>query len=233
MTAATQRRAENLAWCFQELLTTGERLRSGRQAVQDAESFRYALLEALGTAAEEARRRGYTGDDIKMAEFALVAFLDESILSLNNPVFGDWPRRTLTHQRFQHHEGGVIFFEKHSQLLARDETHETADLLEVYYLCMLLGFAGKYSMAGKGELKLIVDDTGERIRRIRRLPPEIAPAWELPGEPVRATGADPVVRKLIWVAAASLLLAIVLFGVYKFSLSSGVGRMEGLAQVRS
>jgi type VI secretion system protein ImpK len=234
MTAATtQRRTENLAFCFQELLTVGERLRSGRQIVQDAESFRYSLRETLKTAAEEARRRGYTGEDTQLVVFAVVAFLDESILNLQNPVFADWPRRPMQEELFGHHVAGEIFFQHLSKLLARDETQETADVLEVYYLCMLLGFAGKYSMAGRGELKAAVDQTGEKIRRIRRLGPEIAPSWELPAEPVRETGGDPVVRKLVWLAAACLLVAIVLFVVYKFSLSSGVGRMEGLAQVRS
>lgn len=233
MTATTQRRAENLAFCFQELLTVGERLRSGRQAVQDAESFRYSIRETLKNGGEEARRRGYTGDDIQLAIFAVVAFLDESILNLQNPVFADWPRRPLQEELFGHHVAGEIFFQHLSKLQSREESHDTADLLEVYYLCMLLGFAGKYSIGGRGDLKAVVDQTGDKIRRIRRLGPDLAPNWQLPGEPVRDTGADPIVRKLIWAAAACMLLAIVLFGVYKFSLSSGVGRMEGLSQVRS
>ena len=233
MTAAAQRRAENLAFCFQELLTIGERLRSGRQAVQDSESFRYGIREALKTAGEDARRRGYTGEDIQLAIFAMVAFLDESILNLHHPVFADWPRRPMQEEFFGHHVAGEIFFQHLGKLQSRDDTQETADLLEMYYLCLLLGFAGKYAMAGRGELKAVSNETGEKIRRIRRLSPELAPAWELPGEPVRRTGTDPVVRKLVWSAAACLLVALVLFGVYKFSLSSAVGRMEGLAQVRS
>lgn len=226
------RRAENLAFCFQELLTVGERLRSGRQAVQDAESFRYGIREALKTAGEEARRRGYTGDDIQLAIFAVVAFLDESILNLQNPVFADWPRRPMQEELFGHHVAGEIFFQHLAKLQSRDETHETADLLEVYYLCLLLGFAGKYSLGARGELKAISDATGEKIRRIRQLGPELSPGWELPGEPVRQTGPDPVVRKLIWAAAACFLIAVALFATYKFALYSGVGRMEGLAQVR-
>lgn len=232
MTAATHRRVENLAFCFQELLTIGERLRSGRQVVQDAESFRYGIRETLKTTAEDARRRGYSGEDVQLAVFAIVAFLDESILNLQNPVFADWPRRPLQEELFGHHVAGEIFFQNLAKIQARDDTQETMDLLEAYYLCLLLGFAGKYSLGGRGELKAISDQAGERIRRSRRLPAELAPSWQLPGEPVRRTGADPVVRKLIWVAAGCFLVAIVMFGVYLFVLSSGVGRMEGLSQVR-
>ena len=52
------RRSENLAFVFQELLTVGERLRSNRQQVADAASFRAQIWSAVRQADEEARRRG-------------------------------------------------------------------------------------------------------------------------------------------------------------------------------
>ena len=55
MTAATQRRAENLAFCFQELLTVGERLRSGRQAVQDAAPHNGAAFSFLAAPSSPCR----------------------------------------------------------------------------------------------------------------------------------------------------------------------------------
>jgi type VI secretion system protein ImpK len=233
MTATSQRRAENLAFCFQELLTVGERLRANRQVVQDAESFRYQIREALKMADTESRKRGYTGDDIQLAIFAVVAFLDESILNLRNPVFADWPRRPMQEELFGHHVAGEIFFQHLAKLLARDESHDTADLLEVYCLCMLLGFAGRYSMGGRGELKAAMDSTGEKIRRIRQLPADIAPMWALPNDAVKGTGADPWVKRLIYATAGCLLIALILFGVYKWNLGSRVGDMESLAQPRA
>ena len=100
MASNLDRRAENMAFAFQEVLTVGERLRANRQAVNDAESFRYQIREALKTADNEARKRGYNGDDIQLTIFAVVAFLDESILNLRNPVFADWPRRPLQEEMF-------------------------------------------------------------------------------------------------------------------------------------
>ena len=70
-------RPENLALIFQELFTAIERLRSNRQAVTDAESFRHHIREAVKTAAQEARNRAsYSTDDIRMATLAVVGFLD-------------------------------------------------------------------------------------------------------------------------------------------------------------
>lgn len=233
MTANIQRRAENLAFCFGELLTVGERLRANRQPVQDAESFRFQIREALKMAGEEARKRGYSGEDVQLSVFAAVAFLDESILNLGNPIFADWPRRPMQEELFGHHVAGEIFFQHLNKLLARDESQDTADVLEVYLLCMLLGFAGKYSLGARGELKAAADMAREKIRRIRQDSPDLGPMWALPQEQIRTSGADPWVRRLVFTAAGCLLLVLVLFGIYKISLGSAVDRMTSVAQARS
>jgi type VI secretion system protein ImpK len=229
MSSNLDRRAENMAFAFQEVLTVGERLRANRQAVSDAESFRYQIREALKTADGEARKRGYNGEDIQLAVFAVVAFLDESILNLRNAVFADWPRRPLQEEMFGHHIAGEIFFQNLQKILSRDDSQETADLLEVYYLCMLLGFAGKYSMHGRGDLQAIMSSAGTKIRRIRQLPPDLSPYWGLPNERIHVVQADPWVKRLMFTAIACFLLAAILFGVYKWNLGSGVSSVASTA----
>mgnify|MGYP003347957365 CR=1 FL=1 len=63
----TERRAENLAWVFQEVFTVIERMRSNRQPVTDANVFRHQVREAIKMADQEARKRGYDGEEIKLA----------------------------------------------------------------------------------------------------------------------------------------------------------------------
>src|SRR5579863_3283747 len=179
----TTRRPENLALVFQELLTGGERLRSNRQQVTDAASFRTQIWAAVKLADDEARRRGYSSDDIELAIFAAIAFLDESILNLRLPVFADWPRQPLQEERYGHHVAGEIFFQNLQKLLGRIDSQELADLLEVYHLCMLLGFAGRYLLGGQGELRATIMQTAEKIQRIRQLGTEFSPWWRLPNEP--------------------------------------------------
>src|ERR1035441_1866257 len=91
----------NLALIYQEILTAITRFRSNRQAVADAGSFRNQIKAAIGAAESEATRKGYAPDDVRLATFAVVAFLDESILNSNNPIFADWPRMPL--QRSEEH----------------------------------------------------------------------------------------------------------------------------------
>src|SRR5690349_20893423 len=123
-----QRRTENLAFVFQELLMVGERLRSNRQQVSDAASFRAQIWGAVKLADDDARRRGYSAEDIELATFAAIAFLDESILNLRLPVFAEWPRQPLQEERYGHHIAGETFFQNLQKLLGRQDAQELADL---------------------------------------------------------------------------------------------------------
>ena len=226
--SAVARRTENLALMLQEVLTAIVRLRSNRQAVSDANSFRIHMREALKSADQEARKRGYNGDAIQLAVFAAVAFLDESILNSRNPLFADWPRKPLQEELFGTHMAGEVFFQNLQKLLGQTDSQELADLLEVYYLCVLLGFGGRYSMGNKGDLRSIMDAVGEKIRRVRGYSPDLSPAWMLPKEAVRLTGGDPWVRRLGIAAISGAALALLLFAIFKFSLGSGISDLRAL-----
>jgi len=224
-----QARTENLALHFQEVLTAIVRLRANRQTVADAESFRHHMREALRLAGAEAQRSGYTMEDIKLAAFATVALLDETVLNSRNPLFADWPRKPMQEEMFGIHVAGETFFQYAQQILARNDSPEGADLLEVYYLCLLLGYRGRYSAGGHGELQAVKDSMLAKIRRIRGGYRGLAPAWALPQDPQRAAGSDPWVGKLTWAAIACAALAAILFVVFKLALGSGVSTLRDIA----
>ena len=75
---ALRPRGDNLALIYQESFTAIVRLRTNRQSASDSAQFRAHMRQLLGTAEQEAQRRGYSGEDTRMATFAVVAFLDES-----------------------------------------------------------------------------------------------------------------------------------------------------------
>ncbi len=226
----SQRRPENLAFAFQELLTVGERLRSNRQQVSDAPTFRAQIWGGVKLADDDAKKHGYSPEDIELATFAVVAFLDESILNLRSPVFSDWPRQPLQEERYGHHIAGEIFFQNLQKLSGRSDSQELADLLEVYYLCLLLGFAGRYSLGGRGDLAAIVMQTGERIQRIRQTGPELAPGWRLPRDTSRGVTSDPWVLRLAIAAGICFFILAASFGIYYSSLSSGVTKLEATSR---
>jgi type VI secretion system protein ImpK len=225
---ASLRRHENLALVFQEILVGSERLRTGRQTVTDPAVFRKQVIDALKMADQQARNQGYNADDIKLAIFAVVAFVDESVLNLRLPVFADWPRRPLQEELFGHHVAGEIFFKNLQELLGKNDSQDLADLLEVYLMCLLLGFAGRYSLGNRGELQAVTNATDQKIRRIRGSAAMLSPGWELPPEALQRAGTDPLVKKIGIAAAACVALALILFVAYKLILGSGLSSLSEL-----
>src|SRR5215475_5979514 len=191
-----ERRGWNLALGFQEIFTAVVRLRYNRQAVMDAETFRAQMRQALRVAEQEARARGCTAEDVKQVIFAVVAFLDESVLTSRNPVFVNWPRLPLQAELFGHQLAGEIFFQELQKVLNRPDSHEVSDLLEVYCLCLLLGFKGRYAAGGSGDLRGLIAASQEKIRRIRGAVGMLSPRGMIPADAVRLVQSDPWVRKL-------------------------------------
>ena len=224
-----QRRPENLALVYQELLTVGERLRSNRQTVTDARSFRAQIWEAVQQATDESRQRGYTQDDVELASFAVIAFLDESILNLRSQIFADWPRQPLQLERYGHQIAGEIFFKNLQKLLQRTDSQELADLLEIHQLCLLLGFAGRYSVGGRNDLRVFLQQTAEKINRIRQPGKAIAPNAGLPSESFVSLSHDPYVTPLMIAAIACLVLTVGLFGLFYYLLQSGAQTLQSAA----
>jgi len=217
---------QNLGLVFQEVLTAIERVRAKRERVADAESFRNDMRQALNAANQEGRKRGYSPEDIRVAMFAVVAFLDESILNSGIPAFADWPRKPLQQELFGGHQAGEVFFQNVDKLLAQSDSSVLADVLEIYLLCVLLGYGGKYSVIGRGELRSISERMAERIRRIRGGSADLSPSWAPQrGMAIRAP-ADPWVRRLGLAAAVSFCIGLLLFVIFKISLSSGASGLQ-------
>jgi type VI secretion system protein ImpK len=224
---ATLRRADNLALIYQEVLTAIERLRGSRQGVMDAQAFRHHTREALKTAANQALAAGYPADYVKFATFVAVAFLDESVLNSQNPIFADWLRKPLQEELFGTHIAGEVVFQNLDQLMTASDSQDLADLLEVHHLCLLLGFCGRYSVGNRGELAHRINQVAEKIRRIRGRVGPLSPAWALPQETVR-TIKDPWVRRLGILAIVAAVLMVALFVGYKVSLNSGVSDVRAV-----
>lgn len=219
---------ENLALLFQELFTAIVRLRAHRQDVSDAEVFRSQVLQAIRTAGQNAKALGYVDEDIQLTVFAVVAFLDESILNLRQPVFREWVRKPLQEELFGRHVAGEVFFQNLQLILGRRDSPEVADLLEVYELCVLLGYLGRYSIASKGDLRSMMGHAADKIRRIRGNQDDISPHWMLPDE-VAPTRIDPWLRRLVITAAACAFLTLALFTTYKITLGSDVSAVQALS----
>lgn len=227
---STKRRAENLAYIYQQILTVIIRVRQNRQAVGDANAFRANIQAGLRSAEKDAIKRAYNPDDIRTTTLAVVAFLDESILSSQNPVFSAWHANPLQEEMYGSHIAGETFFDNLEKLLSRPDTHDVADILEVSALCLLLGYKGRYALSGH-DTRPVIDAALEKIRRIRGPLTGLSPSWTVPEGAVVVAKKDPLVAILGFSALGCFVLALVLFFAFKLMLSSGASKIQEMAPV--
>jgi type VI secretion system protein ImpK len=220
--SSASRRRGQLAIFLQEALTAAGRLRANRQVAQDASSFRLHIKQLLGVADQQARQAGYDPASVKLGIFAFIAFLDESVLGSTQPMFAAWPRQPLQEEIFGEHVAGETFFRRLDELLATPDSEDLADLLEVYLICMLMGFRGRYALGDDGGLRDRITATRARIGRIRGDEGPIAPAGHLPVDERVPPSRDPWLPRLVAVAGLTLLLAVGLFVSFRLSLNADV-----------
>jgi type VI secretion system protein ImpK len=231
-------RTQNLASCYENALTIILRLSSlHQQTAANSHDFRASIRAALRAAMEQAKAMGYSSEINQWAFFAVVSLLDESVLKLQSPAFADWAQRPLQEEMFGHNRAGEFFFDNLRNLLTRQDSEETADCLEVYCLCMLLGFKGKYALVSTisygsgqagavrygGEIQTLIRQAREKIDRIRGqmsfLPDAPAPQVK------QVATVDPWSRGLGIAALVLFVLALVAFGGFWAILSSGASQM--------
>lgn len=211
-------RGENLALSYQGLFTGIVRIQSGRQHVTDGEVFRKRTKAALEEVQRDGVKSGYDGADVQETHFAVVAFLDSVILNSNETIRPEWERQTLQADLFGQNDAGTVFFEKLERFRSRRDSQQLADVLEVYLLCLLLGFEGRYSGGLRGELYSITERLRARIEDIRGKSGRIAPeavTLEAPA-PAKQAASRGLPYGLIMLGA--VIVTVLLFAAAKWSL---------------
>lgn len=230
MTTSTTAAPGQLALSQQDLFTVVARLRSDRAPVRDAESFRAQARTLLASAEQAGAAAGYAATDVRIALFAAVAFLDESVLNSSQPSLAEWSRRPLQDELFGGHMGGELFYQYLDQQLARPDEPALADVLEVFHHALLLGFRGRYG-SDAGALQSIAHRVGDRIARIRGASGDLAPAWRPVDDAVAAR--DPWIRRLAVGAVLTAVVAAALWGTARATLSGGQGEIRALTDAGS
>jgi len=124
----------------------------------------------------------YSPNQIQSVKFALAAFADEVVLTAAFPLRDEWEKFPLQLEYFHEHLAGVKFFERLNELIKNIETE--ADVLEVYYVCMLLGFKGQYKVYMEDKLHGVMETTARELLRVGRLQQsDLSPHWKVNDQP--------------------------------------------------
>jgi type VI secretion system protein ImpK len=132
---------------------------------QDDAAFARKMTQFLDDFGRNARKQNASPDDVDAAKYAFCAAVDEIILRSPFSIRDAWERRPLQLQLFGDQLAGEHFFERLEQLRARGSAHLQA--LEVFHMCLLLGFQGRYILEGTEKLAYLTSRLGDEIANMK------------------------------------------------------------------
>lgn len=187
------------------------------------------LRRRIATLLEDMDRRGLEAGiqkrDLDDAKYAVVAFIDEQLFRAPWPGRQQWMLEPLQLVYFNENTAGEGFF---TRLEALERDPGRLHVLEVYYLCLALGFQGKYAVRGGDGLAAVVDQLNGQLARAlpqgETLSPHGAPAEATRG---RARREAPT----LVIAGGLVALAIFVFVVFKLTLVSATS--DATAQMKA
>ncbi len=187
-----------------------------------------------------AQQAGINEKTIFIARYALCTTIDEFVMTTPWGSGSIWGNQSLLSLFHKETRGGERFFQLLNKL--SEDPAKNIDMLELLYLCLALGFQGRYRVLPNGlnELEEIRESLYHTIRNQRReAEPELSPHWE----GLKKSAMEKSALVPAWLAATIVILLLVgLFSIWRFSLSNqidpvharvmSIGREESLLPTR-
>jgi type VI secretion system protein ImpK len=170
----------------------------------DAETFRARLRDFLAQVERGGKRIDAPSQDIYLAKYAYCALMDEMVMASQGPLAENWQRNPLQLEMFGEQLAGETFFTHLEELRAQGAAK--VQVLEVFHMCLLMGFQGKYVIEGSEKLGYLTARVGDEIATHKGQRAAFAP---------HAFAADRISHRLrtdvpLWVVASVLALATLL-----------------------
>lgn len=196
-------------------------LKSAEKKPQPYEQVRSRVLQLLSDGRNAASE--FAPEDCEQARFAICAWIDEAMMNSRWSDRTAWQREPLQLKFYQTMNAGELFFDRLNALAPHQN-----DVREVYYLCLAMGFMGRFC---KEEDKFLLEQlktsnlkvlTGKSVGlpslKKSELFPEAYPAETVQAAPKRSGGRFGLVD--IALAVFPVALFGVLFLIYTFVLNN-------------
>lgn len=182
-------------------------LLKNRYIPTDADQFALQVRHLLDNFERNARRMNAPVDDIYAAKYAFCAAIDETILASDMPIRTTWECAPLQLILFGDQLAGEHFYGELEQV--RQRGHASVQALEVFYMCLLTGFQGKYMLDGKEKLNYLIATLDKEIAHLKGKRAPFAPHWKSPDSIKHLMKAD----LPMWVVGSALaLVGIAMYG---------------------
>ncbi|MGQ9424411.1 type IVB secretion system protein IcmH/DotU [Gilvimarinus sp. F26214L] len=174
----------------------------------DVGGLHQRLVQEVRNFEAQAREQGIRQEIILSARYLLCTILDEAVMNTPWGSESAWSQRSLLTVFHSETSGGEKCFLILDRM--RQSPAENLDILELFYICLGLGFEGKYRVSARGrdELHHIRDELFATIRRYRGdYERSLSTRWQGLGN----TGKSLAEFIPMWVVA-SLVATVLFFG---------------------
>lgn len=175
-------------------------LLKNRHTPDDADRFAAQVCRLLDGFERNARALDASVDDIYAAKYAFCAAIDETILSSGMAIREVWERTPLQLTLFGEQLAGENFYVKLEEVRHRGQSSVQA--LEVFYMCLLTGFQGKYMLESKEKLNYLIATLDKEIAHLKGKRAQFAPHWKSPDNIAHLMKADIP----MWIIGSALTL---------------------------
>lgn len=157
-------------------------LRLKAEIVTPSMDLRPKIAAMLADFEKRAERYRFNHKIVQVSKFALASFVDETVLTNNFNMKDEWEKNALQLEYFGEQLAGNKFFDKLEAMVKQIEA--TQDAVEIYYICMLLGFKGKYAIYEKEKLLATMQKTANALVKVGKIKPtELSPNWFVNDQP--------------------------------------------------
>jgi type VI secretion system protein ImpK len=218
--------AQTMYWVCSDVLSLILQLRSSRD-LPAPDILQRRVLGLFDTMMQNGREARIPEQDMIDAKYALAAFADEIIYHSSWPGKQQWLSNPLQLQFFNLNTAGDGFFTNLDNLHGQ---RGRAHVAEIYFLCLALGFQGKYRLRGQQEgIQAVVEGVGNFVALAEGGGELLAPNAE------RKDGGGGSVRRelpFLAVALGFLVLAVlVVFGLKLWVGSEATGVADAIQKL--
>jgi type VI secretion system protein ImpK len=177
----------------------------------DVEGLRRKAIESVQAFEAQARAAGVDPNDVTVARYVICTFLDSAIFQTPWGGQAVWGSRSLLLTFHNEAHGGEKFFTILERM--RQDPARYLNLLELQYICLALGFQGKYRLEpnSRAVVQVLQDDLYRSIHaRSPSVGAELSAHWQGVKEP-KARAFRLVPWWVVVVSAVTILLAVLIF----------------------
>jgi type VI secretion system protein ImpK len=205
--------SQTMYWVCSDVLSLILQLRNSRD-LPAPDILQRRVLGLFDTMMQNGREQRIAEQDMIDAKFALAAFADEVIYHSTWPGKTQWLSNPLQLQFFQLNTAGDGFFTKLDELYGQ---RQRVHVSQIYFLCLALGFQGKYRLRQQEGLGAVVEGLGNFVALSEGGGEVLAPNAE------RKDGGRGAVRRelpFLMIALGFLVLAVVVVIILRLVIGS-------------